>query len=75
MLGFQGFADLATSGPREKTPMVLFILVAIWALSHRRWLLTGVGISLATLTLQTALLPLLAAAVVAGLLVEPGLAP
>jgi hypothetical protein len=72
MLGFQGFADLATSGPREKTPMVLFILAAIWALSYRRWLLTGVGISLATLTLQTAFLPLLAAAVVAVILVEAG---
>ena len=72
MLSFQGFIDLATTGPREKTPMVLFILCAVWALSHRRWLLTGISISLATLTLQISFLPLLAAAVVAVLLVGPG---
>ena len=68
MLSFQGFIDLATTGPREKTPMVLFIVCAIWALSHRRWLWTGVSISLATLTLQTAFFPLLVAVVVAVLL-------
>ena len=72
MLSFQGFIDLATTGPREKTPMVLFIVCAIWALSHRRWLWTGVSISLATLTLQITFLPLLAAAVVAIVLVGPG---
>ena len=27
-LGFQGFLEMATYGPREKTPMVLFLLVA-----------------------------------------------
>ncbi|MFZ2014744.1 MAG: hypothetical protein WAV00_13050 [Nocardioides sp.] len=72
MLSFQGFIDLATDGPREKTPMVLFILCAIWAVSHRRWLLTGVSISLATLTLQVAFLPLLVGALVGILLVGPG---
>ncbi len=72
MLSFQGFIDLATTGPREKTPMVLFILCAVWALSHRRWLLTGSSVSLATLTLQISFLPLLAAAVVAIVLVGPG---
>ena len=64
LLAFQGFIDLATTGPREKTPMVLFVLCAFWALSHRRWVLTGVAIALATLTLQIVFLPLLLAAVV-----------
>lgn len=68
MLSFEGFTALAVAGPREKTPMVLFILAAIWALSRRRWLLTGVFVSLATLTLQIAFLPLLAAVVVAVLM-------
>lgn len=72
MLSFEGFISLATTGPREKTPMVLFILCALWALSHRRWLLTGVSISLATLTIQIAFFPLLAAAVVGILLVGRG---
>jgi len=72
MLSFQGFIDLATDGPREKTPMVLFILCAIWALSHRRWLLTGLAVSLATLTLQVAFFPLLAGAVVGIVMVGPG---
>ena len=72
LLSFEGFLTLAVGGPREKTPMVLFILCAIWAMSHRRWLLTGVCISLATLTLQIALLPLLAGAVVAVVLTPSG---
>ena len=72
LLSFEGFLTLAVGGPREKTPMVLFILCAIWAMSHRRWLLTGVSISLATLTLQTALLPLLAGAVLAVVLTPSG---
>ncbi len=65
MLSFEGFIALAVAGPREKTPMVLFILGAIWALSRRRWLVTGVFVSLATLTLQIAFFPLLAAVVAA----------
>jgi glycosyl transferase family 87 len=51
-LGFQGFLDLATNGPREKTPMVLFLLAAFWAVHHRRWATTGVFTALATLTWQ-----------------------
>ena len=65
LLSFEGFVALAVAGPREKTPMVLFILAAVWALSRRRWLLTGGFVSLATLTLQIAFFPLLAAVVVA----------
>ncbi len=72
LLSFEGFITLAVGGPREKTPMVLFILCSIWALSHRRWLLTGVFVSLATLTLQIAFLPLLAAAVLAILMSATG---
>jgi 4-amino-4-deoxy-L-arabinose transferase-like glycosyltransferase len=55
----------AAGGPREKTPMLLFMLLALWALLHRRWFLSGVLTGLATLTLQTALPPLLAVATVA----------
>jgi hypothetical protein len=64
MLSFEGFIHLATTGPREKTPMVLFMLCATWALTRQRWILTGVFIGLATLTLQIAFPPLCAAAIV-----------
>ena len=37
-LSFQGFIEYASNGPREKTPMMLFILLALWAMVHRRWL-------------------------------------
>jgi hypothetical protein len=64
LLAFEGFTVLATTGPREKTPMVLFMWCAIWALTHRRWLLTGVFVALTTLTLQTGFFPVAASAVV-----------
>jgi hypothetical protein len=63
-LGFEGLIILATAGPREKTPMMLFIWCAIWTISRRHWLLTGVFVSLATLTLQIAFFPLIAAVLV-----------
>jgi 4-amino-4-deoxy-L-arabinose transferase-like glycosyltransferase len=56
---------LAGDGPREKTPMVLLMLLALWALVHRRWFVSGVLIALATLVLQIALFPLLPPAVAA----------
>jgi hypothetical protein len=71
MLGLEGFLTLATTGPREKTPMVMFMWCAIWALTNRRWLLTGIFVGLTTLTLQTGFFPLLAG-VIAGLLMSPG---
>jgi hypothetical protein len=54
MLGWHEFIDMAAYGPREKTAMVLFMLVAFLAAVRRRWLAAGVFVSLATLTLQIA---------------------
>jgi len=68
LLSFHGFVELATYGPREKTPMVLFMLAALLAIAHQRWLTTGVLVSLATLTWQPSFFPLIAAVLVAVLL-------
>jgi 4-amino-4-deoxy-L-arabinose transferase-like glycosyltransferase len=54
LLSFHAFVLYATGGPREKTPMLLFILLALWAAAHRRWFTAGVLVGLATLTLQIA---------------------
>ena len=54
LLSFEGFIDYATYGPREKTAMVLFVLGALLAMTHQRWMMTGVLISLATLVWQPA---------------------
>jgi hypothetical protein len=51
-LCFQGFIALAGNGPREKTPMVLFLLVVLLALYKRRWTTAGAFIALGTLTWQ-----------------------
>jgi hypothetical protein len=68
LLSFHGFVQYASNGPREKTPMTLFILLALWAVVHRRWLAAGVCTSLATLCLQTALFATLPTVVAAALL-------
>jgi hypothetical protein len=65
LLSFHGFIELATYGPREKTPMVLFILASLLAVVHQRWLTTGVLVSLATLTWQPTFFPLIVAVLVA----------
>jgi len=54
LLCFSGFIAYATFGPREKTPMVLFLTLALWAMTRRRWFSVGVFLSLATLILQIA---------------------
>lgn len=67
MLAFQGFLEYATYGPREKTPMVLFLVVALSAVVRRRWGVAGLFVSLATLTWQPvffAALPAMALAIV-----------
>ena len=74
LLSFHGFIHYASSGPREKTPMTLFVIVALWALTHRRWFTAGVFTSLATLCLQTAFFSTFAAVVAAVLLVLGGMA-
>ena len=54
LLSFEGFTDYASGGPREKTPMVLFLLWSAWAVHRRRWFEAGIAVSLATLVLQLA---------------------
>ena len=53
-LTVHGFIHYAANGPREKTPMTLFIACALWAVSTRRWFAAGLFVSLATLCLQIA---------------------
>jgi hypothetical protein len=53
-LSFAGFIQYAADGPREKTPMTLFIVAALLAATRRRWFVSGVFVALATLCLQTA---------------------
>ncbi len=65
VVSFEAFTALASHGPREKVPMVLFMLAALAAVLARRWLLAGLAVSLATLTLQIAFFALLPALVVA----------
>jgi hypothetical protein len=55
-LTFEDFLRLASDGPREKTAMVLFLLIALIAMGRRRWLLAGVFTAMATLTWQPVLL-------------------
>ena len=54
LLTFQGFVSYATGGPREKTTMMLLVVIALLAVVHRRWALAGVAVALATLTWQPA---------------------
>ena len=70
-LTFSGFIHYASNGPREKTPMTLFIVLALWAVVHRRWFTAGVFVSLATLCLQIAFFASFAA-VVAGVVLLAG---
>jgi hypothetical protein len=64
-LTFQDFIELATDGPREKTTMVLFLVVTLVMVQRRRWFWAGVGTALATLVWQPALAVAVAAMVVA----------
>ncbi|NUR06314.1 MAG: hypothetical protein HOQ22_02585 [Nocardioidaceae bacterium] len=61
---FGGFVVYASGGPREKTVMVLFQLLSMWAASRRRWFWSGLFLGLATLVLQIVFLPGLALLVV-----------
>ncbi len=49
LLSFSGFIEYASNGPREKTPMVLFLLCALLAMTRQRWVAAGFCLSLATL--------------------------
>jgi hypothetical protein len=70
-LSFTGFVHYATYGPREKTPMTLFLALCLWAVCRRRWLWAGVALGLATLTLQIAFFVGAPAVVVGALLANP----
>ena len=54
LICFSGFVEYATNGPREKTPMMLFLILALWMLTRRKWFAAGFFLSMATLTLQIA---------------------
>ncbi len=57
----------ATTGPREKTTMLLLLLGTMWAVRHRRWAVAGALLALATLTWQPVLFPGATTALVAAL--------
>jgi hypothetical protein len=71
-LTFPRFLELASDGPRDKTAMLVFLLLTLVLLERRRWLLAGVFTALATLTWQPALTVAVAAAVAATLLERQG---
>ena len=52
LLTFAGFVTYAVGGPREKTTLTLFVILAFWTVVKQRWLLAGVCVALATLTWQ-----------------------
>ncbi|GAB3780918.1 glycosyltransferase family 39 protein [Nocardioides ungokensis] len=70
LLCIEGFITYSTGGPREKTALVLFVLLAALAMIHRRWGVTGFFIALATLTWQPVFFAAAAGAAVAALLAE-----
>jgi 4-amino-4-deoxy-L-arabinose transferase-like glycosyltransferase len=71
-LTFSGFIRYASDGPREKTPMTLFIVCALWAVTRRRWFTAGVFVSLAALCLQIAFFATFTAVVAGVLLLAHG---
>jgi hypothetical protein len=71
-LSFYGFIQYASDGPREKTPMTLFIALALWSVTKRRWATAGLCVSLATLCLQTAFFPSFTAVVAGAVLLAGG---
>ena len=71
-LTFFGFIEYASNGPREKTPMTLFIVFALWAVATRRWFTAGLFVSLATLCLQIAFFSSFAAALAGVLFLAQG---
>lgn len=70
LIGNQGFVLYATNGPREKTAMLLFWVLALLAMATRRWFVVGFFTALATLTWQPIFLCAIAGAVVAILVGE-----
>ncbi len=71
-LCFWGFGRFAMAGPRVKTPMALFEVLALWCMTNRRWFAAGMMASLSTLTWQPAGLFAVAAVAMAFFASEPG---
>ena len=71
MLSFHGFIQYASNGPREKTPMTLFLICTLWAVTRRRWFTAGLFVSLATLCLQISFFPAVVAALLGALTLIP----
>jgi hypothetical protein len=58
-IGFRSFGTLAISGPRIKTPMVLFVILSLVLTARRKWFWAGLCGSLAFLAWPpTAIFPL-----------------
>src|SRR6185437_16223363 len=68
-LAFEGFAADALGGPDAKTPAVLLSILALIALSRRRWVPAALAGSLAALTWQPLLVYVVVA--VAGAALDP----
>jgi hypothetical protein len=71
-LGFLGFIQHATYGPRDKTVMVLFLTLSLIAMTRRRWLWAGVWLAFSTLVLQVVAFVGGPALLVAALLTDGG---
>jgi Dolichyl-phosphate-mannose-protein mannosyltransferase len=65
LLTFTGFVVYAVGGPREKTTLTLFVILAFLAVLKQRWGLAGACVALATLTWQPSFITGVFAAVVA----------
>jgi hypothetical protein len=65
LLTFTGFVTYAVGGPREKTTLTLFVILAFLAVLKQRWGLAGACVALATLTWQPSFITGVFAAVVA----------
>ena len=59
-----GFVEYAARGPRDKTIMVLFLIMALDSIARRQWGRAGACISLATLTWQPVFFPAIVTALV-----------
>lgn len=68
LMTIPGWIFYASAGPREKTTMVLLLILTLLALARRRWLVAGACLALATLTWQPVLFAGAATAVTAVLL-------
>lgn len=71
-IGFEGFARDAGSGPRAKTPMVLFEILCLLFAAHKNWFSAGLFGSLAFLVWQPAGVYAATAVAVAALQSAPG---